>query len=79
MIMEKQMECRLARETEVLLILGEKKYRYSFIHSSMALQPFSWTLASSSVSLSFNTDGRTPWTSDQPVAKPLPTQDNTNT
>jgi uncharacterized protein YpmB len=23
--------------------------------------------------------GRTPWTEDQPVAGPLPTQDNTNT
>jgi hypothetical protein len=32
------------------------------------------------VSLQFlkpNTFGRTPWTGDQPVAKPLPTQDNT--
>jgi hypothetical protein len=25
------------------------------------------------------TVGRTPWTGDQPVASPLPTQDNTNT
>jgi hypothetical protein len=25
----------------------------------------------------FYTYGRTPWTSDQPVARPLPTQDNT--
>jgi hypothetical protein len=23
--------------------------------------------------------GRTPWTGDQPVERPLPTQDNTNT
>jgi hypothetical protein len=45
----------------------------------MALRPFvgPWPL------LQFNnlfyTDGRTPWTSDQPVARPLPTQDNTDT
>jgi hypothetical protein len=34
------------------------------------------------VSLQFlnpKTVGRTPWTGDQPVARPLPTQDNTNT
>jgi hypothetical protein len=34
------------------------------------------------VSLQFlnpKTDGRTLWTGDQPVARPLPTQDNTNT
>jgi hypothetical protein len=52
---------------------------HSFIHTSMALQPFvgSWPL---SLSLSllqfhnlFSTDGRTPWTSDQPVARGLPT------
>jgi hypothetical protein len=27
----------------------------------------------------FYTVGRTVWTADQPVARPLPTQDNTNT
>jgi hypothetical protein len=39
---------------------------FSFIHSSMALQPFvgPWPL------LHFH---RTPWTCDQPVARPLPT------
>jgi hypothetical protein len=33
------------------------------------------------VSLQFlnpKTVGRTPWTGDEPVARPLPTQDNTN-
>jgi hypothetical protein len=29
------------------------------------------------VSWTIQTYGRTPWTSDQPVARPLPTQDNT--
>jgi hypothetical protein len=29
--------------------------------------------------LILHTVGRTPWTSDQPVARPLPTQDSTNT
>jgi hypothetical protein len=34
------------------------------------------------ISLQFlipKTGGRTPWKGDQPVARPLPTQDNTNT
>jgi hypothetical protein len=50
-----------------------------FIHSSMALQFFAgpWPL------LQFRnlcyTDGRTPWTSDQPVARPLPTHRTTQT
>jgi hypothetical protein len=53
-------------------------YQILFIHSSMALQPFvgPWSL------LQFRdivyTDGRTPWISDLPVAKPLlPTKDKT--
>jgi hypothetical protein len=45
----------------------------------MALQPFCWALASSSVSWSFNTEGRAPWTSDQPVARPLPIHRTTQT
>jgi hypothetical protein len=52
---------------------------HSFIHSSMALQPFCWALDSSSVSWSFYTVGRTPWTSDQPVARPLLTHRATQT
>jgi hypothetical protein len=43
----------------------------------MALQPL-WTLAAFSVSLSI-TVGRTPWTGDQPVARPLPTHRTTQT
>jgi hypothetical protein len=44
----------------------------SFIHSSRALQPFvgPWPLLQ--FRNLFYTDGRTPWMSDQPVAKPLP-------
>jgi hypothetical protein len=44
----------------------------SFIHPSMALQPFvgPWPLLQ--FRNHFYTDGRTPWTSDQPVARPLP-------
>jgi hypothetical protein len=53
----------------------------SFIHfhSSMALQPFvgPWPLLQFR-NLSY-TVGRTPWTSDQPVARPLPTQRRTQT
>jgi hypothetical protein len=30
-------------------------------------------------SLAFYTDGRTPWTGDQPVARPIPANNNTNT
>jgi hypothetical protein len=47
---------------------------YSF---SMALQPL-WALAAFSVP-SLYTVGRTPWTSDQPVVRPLPTQRTTQT
>jgi hypothetical protein len=47
---------------------------HSFINRSTAL---CWALASSSVS--FYTDGRTPWASDQPVARPLPTFKTTQT
>jgi hypothetical protein len=36
-------------------------------------------LASSSVTYLFYTDGRTPWASDQPVARPLPTYRATQT
>jgi hypothetical protein len=50
---------------------------HSFVHSSMALQPFvgSWPLLQ--FRNLFYTDGRTPWTSDHPVAKPLPTHRTT--
>jgi hypothetical protein len=43
----------------------------------MAVQPFGpWQLF---IFLILYIFGRTPWTGDQPVAKPLPTHDNTNT
>jgi hypothetical protein len=43
---------------------------------SMALEPFGpWPLFQFLV----YTIGRTPWTGDQPVSRPLPTHDNTNT
>jgi hypothetical protein len=50
----------------------------SFIHSSMALQPSIglWGLFFS-FTIFFYTDGRTPWTGDQPVARPLPTHRTT--
>jgi hypothetical protein len=53
------------------------KFRDSFIHSSMALYPFvgPWPLLQ--FRNLFYTDGRTPWTSDQPVARPLPTHRTT--
>jgi hypothetical protein len=51
----------------------------TFIHSSMILQPFvrPWPLLQ--FRNLFYTDGRTPWTSDQPVARPLPTHRTTQT
>jgi hypothetical protein len=53
-------------------------YRYTIItvfmhfHSSMVLQPFVWPCPLLQVRNHFYTDGRTPWTGDQPVARPLP-------
>jgi hypothetical protein len=53
--------------------------RLSFIHSSMVLQLFvgPWPLLQFRNLL--HTDGRAPWTSDQPVARPLPTHRTTQT
>jgi hypothetical protein len=50
-------------------------YRVLFIHSSMALQPFvgPWPLAAFFSFVDLYTFGRTPWTREQPVARPLPT------
>jgi hypothetical protein len=44
----------------------------------MALQPFvgPWPLLQ--FRILFNTDGRTPWTGDKPVASPLPNNTNTS-
>jgi hypothetical protein len=51
----------------------------TFIHSSVALQPFvgPWPLLQ--FHNLFYTDGRTPWTSDQPLARPLPKHRTTQT
>jgi hypothetical protein len=56
-----------------------KVFNHSFIHSAMTLQPFvgPWPLLQ--FRNHFYTDGRTPWTSDQPVTRPLPTQGTTHT
>jgi hypothetical protein len=65
--------------------LGNKKYKHSqfdcdFIQLSMALQPFvgHWPLFIFSFVI-LHTVGRTPWTVDQPVARPLPTHRTTQT
>jgi hypothetical protein len=49
---------------------------HSFISGSTAL---GWALASSQFPNLFYADGRTPWTSDQPVARPLPKHTTTQT
>jgi hypothetical protein len=51
----------------------------SFINSSIALQSFvgPWPLLQ--FPNVFYTDGRTPWTGDQPVVRPLPTHRTTQT
>jgi hypothetical protein len=46
-------------------------------HLSMALQPL-WTLITFQF-LNLHTVGRSPWTGDQPVARPLPTHRTTQT
>jgi hypothetical protein len=48
-------------------------YIHSFIYSSMALQPLVGPWPLPQFRNLFYTDGRTSWTSDQPVARPLPT------
>jgi hypothetical protein len=52
---------------------------HSFIHSAMVLQPFigPWPLLQ--FPYFFYIVGRTPWTSDQPVTRPLPTHRATKT
>jgi hypothetical protein len=53
--------------------LQKLSFIHSFIHSSMALQPFvePWPLLR--FRNLFYTDGTTPWTSDLPIARPIPT------
>jgi hypothetical protein len=57
------------------LFLARKKI---LIHSSMARQPFDgpWPLQFRNLVYA---DGRTPWTSDQPVARPIPAHRTTQT
>jgi hypothetical protein len=52
---------------------------HSFIHSSMALQPFVGPRPLLQFRNLFYTDGRTPCTSDQPIERPLPTHRATQT
>jgi hypothetical protein len=57
-------------------------YSLSFIHSSMALQPFvgPWPLLQFRILFFFFcTVGRILWTTDQPVTRPLPTHRTTQT
>jgi hypothetical protein len=69
-IVHKNSVKKLNQTTSFLLI--------TFIHS-MVLQPFvgPWPLLQ--FRNPFYTNGRTPWTSDQPIARPLPTQRTTET
>jgi hypothetical protein len=64
---------------QVFIYLFIYLFIHAFIHSSMALQPFvgPWPLLQ--FCNIFYTDGRTPRTSDQPVARPLPTYRTTQT
>jgi hypothetical protein len=50
---------------------------FHYIHSSMSLQPSvgPWPLLQ--FRYLFYTDGKTPWTGDQPVVRPLPTRKTT--
>jgi hypothetical protein len=52
---------------------------HSLTHSSIALQPFVGPGPLLQFRNLFYTVGRTPWKSDQPVARTLHIQDNTNT
>jgi hypothetical protein len=70
---ERETECS---ETSVSAHMG---IFIHFIRSSTALQPFvgPWPLIH--FRNLFYTDGRTPWTSDQSIARPLPTHRTTQT
>jgi hypothetical protein len=56
---------------------AQRRINYYSVHSSMALQPSvrPWPLLQ--FRNLFYTDGRTPWTSDQSVARPQPTHRTT--
>jgi hypothetical protein len=71
--------CVRISETTRRISLEFVRRSSSFIHSSVALQPFVGPLPLLQFRNLFYTDGRAPWTSDQPVARPLPTRrNNTN-
>jgi hypothetical protein len=57
----------------VHVIFSISLYPAPEIYSSIALQSFCWTFATFQF-LNLYTADRTPWTGDQPVARPLPTQ-----
>jgi hypothetical protein len=67
----------------VILIHNQKPWRctsHSFIHSFInGSTALCWALASTSVCNLSYTVGRTPWASDQRVARPLPTHRTTQT
>jgi hypothetical protein len=52
-------------------------YQLSHFHTCMSLQPL-WTLATFQL-LNLYTVRRTPWTEDQPIARPLPTHRTSQT
>jgi hypothetical protein len=56
-----------------IALLKNKQFIHLFIHSSKALQPFPWSWPFLQFRKLFYTDGWSPWTGDQPVARPLPT------
>jgi hypothetical protein len=53
-------------------------YLRSFVHSSVAMQPFLWSWPLVQFRKLSYTVGMTPWTSDQPVSRPLPTHRTTH-
>jgi hypothetical protein len=55
------------------------QFIHSVVHSSMTLQLLVGPWPFLQFRILFNKDGSTPWTSDQPVARPLPTHRTTQT
>jgi hypothetical protein len=74
--------CRGICEAKLLLCALHEQHLILFrssIHSSMALQPFDGPWPLLQFRNLFYTDGMTPWTGDQPLARPLPTHRTTQT
>jgi hypothetical protein len=62
------------------MLYGETRIQVLSVLGSTAPNVCSyWAVASSSVFLILYTVGRTPWTGDQPIARPLPTHGTTQT